>query len=160
MGEQVSSRRRGVAGIAVAAVVLVVAGVVAFAGQDSQDRAREQAPRVAASTVTASASVARAYTLRPDRKPGDTCRYPYQVLETGQRLVWVEDDWPFMAPAGTGGVWLLAGPDTNTYMWFPNELTPHTVMGASAHNRAGAWLDMPADVRTWCGKDQPTHAPR
>lgn len=160
MGAQVSSiGRRGV-GVAVAAVVLVVAGVVALSGTPASDKPREQAPRGVAE-VTASASVAQAYTLRPNSKPHDTCRYPYQVLDTGQRLVWVEDDAPFVAPADVRGVWLLVNRRTNTYMWFVQALTPYAAWEASGHNRAGAWFEVPAREVTWCDSGEPpAHAPR
>ncbi|KOV84750.1 hypothetical protein [Nocardia sp. NRRL S-836] len=160
MDAQVSARGLRALGLAVAAVTLVVAGPVAHSGPVEPGKPGKQAPSAVAA-VTASANVAQAYELRPPGKPDRTCRYPYQVLETGERLVWVQDASPFVAPPDVRGVWLLVSPTTNTYMWFVSAMYPHTVMDASANNNAGAWFEVPARAVTWCGTGRPpAHAPR
>lgn len=107
-----------------------------------------------------SAWVAEAYSLRPDAKPDRTCRYPYQVLVTGQRLVWVGRESPFVAPPDVRGAWLLVSPETNVWMWFTT-VTPYVTWQPSVHNEAGSWFAVPQRAVTWCGTGEPpARAPR
>jgi hypothetical protein len=160
VGAQGSVRRTKAALFTAVAVVLVVAGVVAYAGAATSPTPREESAR-GTTEVIVSAWMAEAYSLRPDTRPDRTCRYPYQVMETGVRLVWIEDEVPFVAPPNVRGVWLRVGPATNTWMWFMQPTQRYTAWKAATHNKAGAWIAAPEHIVTWCGIGEPSaRAPR